>query len=152
MALVSTAPGHIQLYQINCPTPANNSVLVGICDTLTKSQMEPEVRNNELQLIHKEYTPFFESIDLKLANNLLASLNDGIYGNKTSHLRVQTGEGDIKRITVDLNGWSIIGNPKAYETFEMLMMDTSPSFRDLFGNKLAQKLHQLDQASSDSDN
>lgn len=114
--------------------------------------MEPEVRNNELQLIHKEYTPFFESIDLKLANNLLASLNDGIYGNKTSHLRVQTGEGDIKRITVDLNGWSIIGNPKAYETFEMLMMDTSPSFRDLFGNKLAQKLHQLDQASSDSDN
>lgn len=85
-------------------------------------------------------------MDLKLANNLLGNLNDGIFGNKTSHIRLRTGEGDLRRITVDLNGWSTIdreGTDKCYETFEMLMMEISEDFKTWFGTKLSEKLKDL---------
>lgn len=106
--------------------------------------MELEVKNNELQLIYNEYRPYFKSIDLKLATSVLANLKDGVFGNRTSHIRLQTGEGDIKRISVDLNGWYVIGHDnRSYETFELLMMDVSQHFRTLFGDKLTEKLQIL---------
>lgn len=105
--------------------------------------MDLHQRNKELTIIYQEYKDFFEVIELKLTSSILADLGDGVLNKRNSHIRLRTHEGDMRQITVDLRGWSIIGSEKSYETFETLMMQISEGFRDSFGNQLTKKLNEL---------
>lgn len=107
--------------------------------------MDQQTKNIELKTIYQEYIDFFPSIELKLTTGLLASINDAILSNRTSHLKITTSENTTFKISVDLKGWFVIGKEDCYETFETLMGQISPLFSKSFGHQLTTKLMSLQQ-------
>lgn len=108
-------------------------------------------RDNELRLIFEEYKEFFNPhwhLKISSADSLINNLNDDILNKSLkkyqSHIVVTTKENNPLRISVDNQGWFCIGtNNESFETFEMLMMNTSPLFQRQFGDKLSEKLNQI---------
>ncbi|KAI5956413.1 hypothetical protein KGF54_000888 [Candida jiufengensis] len=91
--------------------------------------MNSSQQQHELTTIYNEYSTYFTNCSLNL---------------DARYLDLTTKEGDKIKVTVNNQGWSIKNsNNIIYETFESLMQAISPSFRNQFGNELANRLNQL---------
>ena len=94
--------------------------------------MDASQQQYELSSIYQEYKSFFSKSELNLEK-------------EPKHIELTTIEGQSIKATVDLRGWSQISLTPArhYETFEAMMQDLSPCFRDKFGSELANRLNSL---------
>ncbi|KAI5964286.1 uncharacterized protein KGF55_002228 [Candida pseudojiufengensis] len=97
--------------------------------------MNSSQQQHELSTIYNEYSTYFSKCLLNLDQN---------------YIEIITKEGDELKVVVSNQGWSIKNsNPLVYETFEALLQTISPSFRDKFGNELANRLNLLLQQEDD---
>lgn len=98
-------------------------------DTLTK--------NNELSKIFNNYKDLIPS-SLHLTGDLIQLPHFPV---KASYIKFDI-EG-IKKVSVDIQGWYILGENERFETFESLMMKKSMKFQEIFGSELIRKLNNL---------
>lgn len=94
--------------------------------------MDSSQQQHELSSIYQEYRSFFPTCVLYL-------------GKEPKQVELTTVEGDVVKATVDLRGWSQISpiSTRHYETFEAMMQELSPSFRDRFSSELTNRLNSL---------
>ncbi|CAK7895181.1 hypothetical protein CAAN1_10S02014 [[Candida] anglica] len=115
--------------------------------------MDKTTQIEELETLYNEYKPFFPSCDLHLNStkntNQVPGSNNTIYDKLlqkklNNYIQIIIKEGETIQVSVDIKGWYVLDKPQGhYETFEALLSEISPGFRDTFGNSLAMKLMQL---------
>lgn len=96
------------------------------------SQMDSSQQQHELTSIYQEYNSFFPKCELQIEK-------------EPKRIELTTAEGNVIKASVDLRGWSQVSpiSTRHYETFEAMMQDLSPSFRDRFSSELTNRLNSL---------
>lgn len=99
--------------------------------------MDNQTKNNELTKIFQNYKDLIPS-SLHLQGELIQLPH---FPTKSSYILFKI-EGSNK-VSVDLQGWYLLGDNERFETFEGLMMNKFKSFQELFGSELIRKLNTL---------
>lgn len=89
-----------------------------------------KTRNEEFNALIKEYNDFLKSATR----------------NNDDTLTIETNEGNEYKITVDSQGWQVVGSnndDQIFETCEALLMDLSPQFAKQWHGELFSKLNEL---------
>lgn len=103
--------------------------------------------HGELRAIHQEYELYFPECSLDLKSDL-ATPGDSIYDKalsrrSVSHIKLRTHEDKNLTISVCIAGWHEVGKSEFFPTFEALLDNLSPGFRNRFASELSAKLNNL---------
>lgn len=121
--------------------------------------MSITVLEDNLDQIYSEYHDFFEECKLvrqeRSARGHVVSDDDYFMkslrrkrgGPNLSHIQLKSKEGNTMKITVSTSGWfellSSSADTRFYETFESLMIATSPGFQQDYSDAISSKLERL---------
>lgn len=104
--------------------------------------------HHELRAIHQEYKSYFPECELHLHNDATVP-DDDLYAralkrkSPLSHIKLKTDEDASVLLTVSVAGWHELANKNLFPTFEALLNDKSPGFRNRFASELTSKLTNL---------